>query len=280
MKLKKFVAAAVSAVLSLTMLTACGGGGGGGGTPIKATTYSATKTYAMSQASKDTSGYLEYWIDGIGNMGDDGDNDLKPEEIVWKQGTANGKAYIEKYERNKHVSTDVINDGQVYQVFHYTTDENSAYHAIVVVSGLAGVKTPAQDVYLVSGSVGDELAGVSASQGVAIGGSTAVDTGDMSDSSVNAAIGTYKGYYAEIFTPVKNPNQVSITYAYDRDDTLKLIVIAAPGYTETIHVLKAEANSSSFSSAKLDLAYYNAVDRTAAYIAGLKILIAAGSSRG
>lgn len=60
MKLKKFVAAALTAVMSLAMLTACGGGGNGGGATVAPGKLSETATYKMMQEAKDKSVYMEF----------------------------------------------------------------------------------------------------------------------------------------------------------------------------------------------------------------------------
>lgn len=272
MKLKKFAAAALTAVMSLAMLTACGGGGNGGGATVAPGKLSETATYKMMQEAKDKSVYMEFWVEGAGNMGDFAQNDLKPEEIVWKEGALNGRSYMEKYERSKHVSTLLNGSGYSYQVFHYNTDPYSGYAAVVGVSEVANVKTPeGTDVYLDMSSTAEtsESFGSTPSTGVA-------DAGKLNESTVTTTLGKYNGYDAECFTLISSPD-VSITYAYDSDGQLKLIVYKAAGITQVNHINKFEIGSSEFKAQKLDLVSYNAVDRTAAYIEGLRILQQTGN---
>lgn len=273
MKLKKFAAAALTAVMSLAMLTACGGGGNGGGATVVPGKLSETATYKMMQEAKDKSVYMEFWVEGVGNMGDFAQNDLKPEEIVWKEGALNGRSYMEKYERSKHVSTLLNGSGYSYQVLHYNTDAYSGYAAVVGVSEVANVKTPeGTDVYLDMSSMSAETSasfGSTPSTGVA-------DAGKLNESTVTTTLGKYNGYDAECFTLISSPN-VSITYAYDSDGQLKLIVYKAAGITQVNHINKFEIGSSEFKAQKLDLVSYNAVDRTAAYIEGLRILQQTGN---
>lgn len=273
MKLKKFAAAALTAVMSLAMLTACGGGGNGGGATVAPGKLSETATYKMMQEAKDKSVYMEFWVEGAGNMGDFAQNDLKPEEIVWKEGALNGRSYMEKYERSKHVSTLLNGSGYSYQVLHYNTDAYSGYAAVVGASEVANVKTPeGMDVYLDMSSM---LAETSASFGSTP--STGVEyAGKLNESTVTTTLGKYNGYDAECFTLISSPD-VSITYAYDSDGQLKLIVYKAAGITQVNHINKFEIGSSEFKAQKLDLASYNAVDRTAAYIEGLRILQQTGN---
>ena len=273
MKLKKFAAAALTAVMSLAMLTACGGGGNGGGATVAPGKLSETATYKMMQEAKDKSVYMEFWVEGAGNMGDFAQNDLKPEEIVWKEGALNGRSYMEKYERSKHVSTLLNGSGYSYQVLHYNTDAYSGYAAVVGVSEVANVKTPeGTDVYLDMSSMSAETSasfGSTPSTGVA-------DAGKLNKSTVTTTLGKYNGYDAECFTLISSPD-VSITYAYDSDGQLKLIVYKAAGITQVNHINKFEIGSSEFKAQKLDLVSYNAVDRTAAYIEGLRILQQTGN---
>ena len=273
MKLKKFAAAALTAVMSLAMLTACGGGGNGGGATVAPGKLSETATYKMMQEAKDKSVYMEFWVEGAGNMGDFAQNDLKPEEIVWKEGALNGRSYMEKYERSKHVSTLLNGSGYSYQVFHYNTDPYSGYAAVVGVSEVANVETPeGTDVYLDMSSMSAETSasfGSTPSTGVA-------DAGKLNEATVTTTLGKYNGYDAECFTLVSSPD-VSITYAYDSDGQLKLIVYKAAGITQVNHINKFEIGSSEFKAQKLDLVSYNAVDRTAAYIEGLRILQQTGN---
>mgnify|MGYP002762781150 FL=1 len=273
MKLKKFAAAALTAVMSLAMLTACGGGGNGGGATVAPGKLSETATYKMMQEAKDKSVYMEFWVEGAGNMGDFAQNDLKPEEIVWKEGVLNGRSYMEKYERSKHVSTLLNGSGYSYQVLHYNTDAYSGYAAVVGVSEVANVKTPeGTDVYLDMSSMSAETSasfGSTPSTGVA-------DAGKLNESTVTTTLGKYNGYDAECFTLISSPD-VSITYAYDSDGQLKLIVYKAAGITQVNHINKFEIGSSEFKAQKLDLVSYNAVDRTAAYIEGLRILQQTGN---
>lgn len=273
MKLKKFAAAALTAVMSLAMLTACGGGGNGGGATVAPGKLSETATYKMMQEAKDKSVYMEFWVEGAGNMGDFAQNDLKPEEIVWKEGVLNGRSYMEKYERSKHVSTLLNGSGYSYQVLHYNTDAYSGYAAVVGVSEVANVKTPeGTDIYLDMSSMSAETSasfGSTPSTGVA-------DAGKLNESTVTTTLGKYNGYDAECFTLISSPD-VSITYAYDSDGQLKLIVYKAAGITQVNHINKFEIGSSEFKAQKLDLVSYNAVDRTAAYIEGLRILQQTGN---
>ena len=273
MKLKKFAAAALTAVMSLAMLTACGGGGNGGGATVAPGKLSETATYKMMQEAKDKSVYMEFWVEGAGNMGDFAQNDLKPEEIVWKEGALNGRSYMEKYERSKHVSTLLNGSGYSYQVLHYNTDAYSGYAAVVGVSEVANVKTPeGTDVYLDMSSMSAETSasfGSTPSTGVA-------DAGKLNESTVTTTLGKYNGYDAECFTLISS-SDVSITYAYDSDGQLKLIVYKAAGITQVNHINKFEIGSSEFKAQKLDLVSYNAVDRTAAYIEGLRILQQTGN---
>ncbi len=273
MKLKKFAAAALTAVMSLAMLTACSGGGNGGGATVAPGKLSETATYKMMQEAKDKSVYMEFWVEGVGNMGDFAQNDLKPEEIVWKEGALNGRSYMEKYERSKHVSTLLNGSGYSYQVLHYNTDAYSGYAAVVGVSEVANVKTPeGTDVYLDMSSMSAETSasfGSTPSTGVA-------DAGKLNESTVTTTLGKYNGYDAECFTLISSPD-VSITYAYDSDGQLKLIVYKAAGITQVNHINKFEIGSSEFKAQKLDLVSYNAVDRTAAYIEGLRILQQTGN---
>lgn len=273
MKLKKFAAVALTAVMSLAMLTACGGGGNGGGATAAPGKLSETATYKMMQEAKDKSVYMEFWVEGAGNMGDFAQNDLKPEEIVWKEGALNGRSYMEKYERSKHVSTLLNGSGYSYQVLHYNTDAYSGYAAVVGVSEVANVKTPeGTDVYLDMSSMSAETSasfGSTPSTGVA-------DAGKLNESTVTTTLGKYNGYDAECFTLISSPD-VSITYAYDSDGQLKLIVYKAAGITQVNHINKFEIGSSEFKAQKLDLVSYNAVDRTAAYIEGLRILQQTGN---
>lgn len=269
MKLKKIVAAAAAAVMALAMLTACSGGGGNDGvitvTPGK---LSETTTYKMMQDAMDKSVYMEFWVEGAGNMGDFAGNDLKPEEIVWKEGARDGKSYMEKYERGKHVSTLLNGSNYSYHVFNYNTDEHSGYAAIVGVSEVAGVGTPeGTNVYL---NMNDVSAENSASFGSAPNTGVA-DAGKLNESAVKTTLGKYNGYDAECFTLISRPD-VSVTYAYDTNGQLKLIIYKAAGVTEVNHINKFEIDSSEFKEQKLDLASYNAEDRTAAYITGLFIL--------
>lgn len=273
MKLKKFAAAALTAVMSLAMLTACGGGGNGGGATVAPGKLSETATYKMMQEAKDKSVYMEFWVEGVGNMGDFAQNDLKPEEIVWKEGALNGRSYMEKYERSKHVSTLLNGSGYSYQVLHYNTDAYSGYAAVVGVSEVANVKTPeGTDVYLDMSSMSAETSasfGSTPRTGVA-------DAGKLNESTVTTTLGKYNGYDAECFTLISSPD-VSITYAYDSDGQLKLIVYKAAGITQVNHINKFEIGSSEFKAQKLDFVSYNAVDRTAAYIEGLRILQQTGN---
>lgn len=273
MKLKKFAAAALTAVMSLAMLTACGGGGNGGGATVAPGKLSETATYKMMQEAKDKSVYMEFWVEGAGNMGDFAQNDLKPEEIVWKEGALNGRSYMEKYERSKHVSTLLNGSGYSYQVLHYNTDPYSGYAAVVGVSEVANVKTPERtDVYLDMSSMSAETSasfGSTPSTGVA-------DAGKLNEATVTTTLGKYNGYDAECFTLISSPD-VSITYAYDSDGQLKLIVYKAAGITQVNHINKFEIGSSEFKAQKLELVSYNAVDRTVAYIEGLRILQQTGN---
>ena len=273
MKLKKIVAAAAAAVMALAMLTACSGGGGNDGvitvTPGK---LSETTTYKMMQDAKDKSVYMEFWVEGAGNMGDSAGNDLKPEEIVWKEGALDGKSYMEKYERGKHVSTLLNGSNYSYHVFNYNTDEYSGYAAVVGVSEVAGVKTPeGTNVYL-------NMNGVSAENSASFGSAPntgVADAGKLNESAVKTTLGKYNGYDAECFTLISHPD-VSVTYAYDTNGQLKLIIYKAAGVTEVNHINKFEIGSSEFEAQKLDLASYHAEDRTTAYITGLLILQQSG----
>ena len=206
-------------------------------------------------------------------MGDFAQNDLKPEEIVWKEGALNGRSYMEKYERSKHVSTLLNGSGYSYQVLHYNTDAYSGYAAVVGVSKVANVKTPeGTDVYLDMSSMSAETSasfGSTPSTGVA-------DAGKLNEATVTTTLGKYNGYDAECFTLISSPD-VSITYAYDSDGQLKLIVYKAAGITQVNHINKFEIGSSEFKAQKLELVSYNAVDRTAAYIEGLRILQQTGN---
>ena len=259
--------------MSLAMLTACGGGGNGGGATVAPGKLSETATYKMMQEAKDKSVYMEFWVEGAGNMGDFAQNDLKPEEIVWKEGALNGRSYMEKYARSKHVSTLLNGSGYSYQVLHYNTDAYSGYAAVVRVSEVANMPTPeGTDVYLDMSSMSAETSasfGSTPSTGVA-------DAGKLNEATVTTTLGKYNGYDAECFTLVSSPD-VSITYAYDSDGQLKLIVYKAAGITQVNHINKFEIGSSEFKAQKLDLVSYNAVDRTATYIEGLRILQQTGN---
>ena len=274
--MKKHLKRTLCLLLSLAMvlaLAACSGGGNGGGATVAPGKLSETATYKMMQEAKDKSVYMEFWVEGVGNMGDFAQNDLKPEEIVWKEGALNGRSYMEKYERSKHVSTLLNGSGYSYQVLHYNTDAYSGYAAVVGVSEVANVKTPeGTDVYLDMSSMSAETSasfGSTPSTGVA-------DAGKLNESTVTTTLGKYNGYDAECFTLISSPD-VSITYAYDSDGQLKLIVYKAAGITQVNHINKFEIGSSEFKAQKLDLVSYNAVDRTAAYIEGLRILQQTGN---
>lgn len=84
MKLKKFAAAALAAVLSLTMLTACGGGGGNGGgeVTVKEIDYQQSQTCKWLESDKL---YFEYRYEG------------DPEFTSAKSGYKGDKNYTELY---------------------------------------------------------------------------------------------------------------------------------------------------------------------------------------
>ena len=93
----------------------------------------------------------------------------------------------------------------------------------------------------------------------------------LKESDVTVTTGTYRGYYAEIFT-WKNDPEKSLTMAYDENDELKAEVGVDHDKVTAIFFNKYEFDSPQFDSARLNLSYYNAMDITDAYIAGMKKL--------
>ena len=276
-RLKSGIAAFVAAMMSVMMLTACsGGGGGGGGTPAAPVTPSAfsnTKTYQLAQSGKGKSIYAEYWN---GETNSKGEFEQYPEQII-KEGTQNGSMYADLYDKGNLTMTVIVSGGKQYGVLYCGT---SPYTTYTEVAKMGGAEIPeGKNVYVDVGAAnriesGDAEIGTGSS---AAGADISKDLAQIDETKMTASTGTYtipgtsQTYYAEIFTSKANPKQ-SATYAYDKNDELKALVTVDDDDVTALFFNKFEFDSSMFKAAKLNVASYNAMDITAAYIAGIKKL--------
>lgn len=250
------IALFLAAALSLVLLTACSGGGGGGtgggGTPIAPVEFRSTKTYKRAQETENKPIYMEYWL---------GSNDsgewVESKDPLWKAGSQGGKTYTDTYSNGALLATIVSDETNAYQVF---TKEAQGYEGVVYIAKSGGAEIPKdKSVYFDLNRVGTD------------GGEMVSGMSQLKESDVTVTTGTYRGYYAEIFT-WKNDPEKSLTMAYDENDELKAEVGVDHDKVTAIFFNKYEFDSPQFNSARLSLAYYNAMDVTNAYIAGMKNL--------
>lgn len=258
MKLFKKIMAVVMAV---AMLTACGGSGGGGGTggggtPVAPSTFSSTKTYKLGQSGKGKSLYTEYWVEG------DADN----KDLLYKSGCKDENSYVEIYRQNK--LQDIIVQSQSgrknYRVLWKGHPEYDTWTSIATEGG-ADIPE-GKNIYFDTAEVVRAMGGDATVSYIVSG----ID--QLKESDVVTSTGTYRGYYAEIFTFKSDP-QKSVTYAYDENDELKATVGVDHEKTTAIFYNKYEFDSAMFQSEKLNIASYNAIDITDAYIRGWNKLI-------
>lgn len=260
MKMKRSrtgIALFLAAALSLVLLTACSGGGGGGGgtgggTPIAPVEFRSTKTYKRAQETENKPFYMEYWL---------GSNDsgkwVENKDFLLKAGSKDGKTYTDTYSNGALLETIVSDETNAYQVF---TKKAQGYEGMVYIAESGGAVIPKDmSVYLDLNRVGTD------------GGEMVSGMSQLKESDVTVTTGTYRGYYAEIFT-WKNDPEKSLTMAYDENDELKAEVGVDHDKVTAIFFNKYEFDSPQFDSARFNLSYYNAMDITDAYIAGMKKL--------
>lgn len=266
----------VAVVMAVAMLTACGGSGGGGGTggggtPVAPSTFSSTKTYKLAQSGKGKSLYMEFW-----EAYTDNGQLIQEKDAIMKEGSTGKNVYGDLYEKGVLTTTMISNNGISYVIF-YAGSEGYDQYAEVAVMG--GAEIPeGKNIYINANIVNQALSGKSSRTGNVTGGNAnagVADPGNLNESKVTVETGTYTmpgtsvKYYAEIFTSKANPKQ-SITYAYDNNDELKAVVEVNGDRTDAMFFNKFEYDSPEFKAAKLNILNYDAMDITAAYIAGVK----------
>lgn len=251
------IAVFLAAALSMVLLTACSGGGGGGGTggggtPIAPVEFRSTKTYKRAQETENKPLYMEYWL---------GSNDsgewVESKDPLLKAGSKDGKTYTDTYSNGALLGTVVSDETNAYEVF---TKGTQGYEGVVYIAESGGAVIPKdKSVYLDLNRVGTD------------GGEMVSGMSQLKESDVTVTTGTYRGYYAEIFT-WKNDPEKRLTMAYDENDELKAEVGVDHDKVTAIFFNKYEFDSPQFNSARLNLSYYNAMDVTNEYIAGMKKL--------
>ena len=259
MKMKRSrtgIAVFLAAALSMVLLTACGGGGGGGtgggGTPIAPIEFKSTKTYKRAQETEDKPLYMEYWL-GSNESGEW----IEDKDFLLKAGSQGEKTYTDTYSNGALLETVVSDKTNAYQVF---TKKAQGYEVMVYIAESGGAVIPKDmSVYLDLNRVGTD------------GGEMVSGISQLKESDVNVTTGTYRSYYAEIFT-WKNDPEKSLTVAYDETDELKAEVGVDHDKVTAVFFNKYEPGSPQFDSARLSLSYYKAMDITDAYIAGMKKL--------
>ncbi len=261
--LKRVAAAAAAAVMCAAMLTACGGGGGagGGGTPIAPAEFKSTKTYKMMQEEKNKPVYTEYWLGGTDRTG----ALVEDKDTIYKAGYQNGSTYVDLYNKNS-LQLMVLNNGKKnYEIF---SRECKNYDSMVEMMTMSGVEIPeGKSIYFDTDRVVQETTGGSTDGGYIVSGMD-----QLKESEVVVSTGTYRGYYAEIFTWKTDPKK-TLTLAFDENDELKAEVGVDHDKTTAVFYNKCEIDSPMFKAARLDIANYNAVDVTDAYIAVMKQLM-------
>ena len=261
--LKRVAAAAAAAVMCAAMLTACGGGGGagGGGTPVAPAEYKSTKTYKIAQENKGKPLYMEYWVGGTDSTG----ALVEYKDALYKSGSQNGNTYLDLYNKGSLMTTILHTNGKGYQIL---TKDSEGYDGLVMMATEGGAVIPeGKAIYMDNDAVIRGTTGGSSDGGYIISG---ID--QLKESDVVVTTGTYRGYYAEIFTWKTDP-QKSMTMAYDENGELKATVAVDHDKTTAFFYNKYEFDSPMFNAARLDLSYYNAMDITDAYIKGYNKLI-------
>ena len=182
---------------------------------------------------------------------------MESKDPLLKAGSKDGKTYTDTYSNGVLLATVVSDETNAYQVF---TKKAQGYEGMVYIAESGGAVIPKDmSVYLDLNRVGTD------------GGEMVSGMSQLKESDVTVTTGTYRGYYAEIFT-WKNDPEKRLTMAYDENDELKAEVGVDHDKVTAIFFNKYEFDSPQFNSARLSLSYYNAMDVTDAYIAGMKNL--------
>lgn len=257
------IAVFLAAALSMMLLTACSGGGtGGGGTSIAPIEFKSTKMYkhALEPETENKSFYTEYWL-GSNSSGEW----VEDKDFLLKVGSQNGKTYTDTYSEGVFMTTIVSDGTKTYQVY---SKEAQGYDGMVQIAESGGAVIPkGKSVYFDADRVVRETTGGSTDGGEMVGGIS-----QLKESDVIVTIGTYRDYYAEIFTWKSDPEK-SLTVAYDDKDEIKAMVGVDHDKVTAVFFKKYEFDSPQFNSARLSLSYYNAMDITEEYIAGMKKLM-------
>lgn len=273
-RFKKFAAAVLAAVMSVSMLTACGGGGGGGGvTPVTpAASVKGTKTYKLAQEGKGKSLYTECWF---AETDEDTGALVEDKDEVIKQGTGIGGFYQDSYSEDEFVHTALYTQGKTY-IISYPGTYTYEYYAGLAEEGDEdiGERIKDKNVSIDMDRFSQALGGTS-DDDVSGGSDASVDFDIIDDSKVTVSTGTFTTpdkshtYYAEIFT-FRADHTVSATFAYDDNDNLKAYIEKDGSDIWVIFFAEFAFDSPKFNEARLNLANYRAEDITEEYIAGYK----------